>query len=155
MGVSMSFQLVSEDDLARARVDAEWGQTGIFEVVQPEGKPSGSLDKVWHGLSYLFEMAGSGVDLVYSAEQLDADGHSFGWNADLVRRTAEQLRIVTFDQLDAQYDPARMDEAGIYPRCWASNPDDWRKDLEHHFDGMVTLFEYAADRKSCLVQYLG
>ncbi|MFE3546510.1 DUF1877 family protein [Nocardia sp. NPDC059177] len=126
----MSFHPVGEDDLVRARADEQWIRDEIFEREPAPDQPSGGVDKAWHG-------------------------HLFGWSAELVADAAERLGSVTFDQLDAHYDPERMDAASIYPGFWARDPDDGRDYLEGNLVELKQIFAYAADRRSCLVQHLG
>ncbi|WP_336087556.1 YfbM family protein [Nocardia sp. SSK8] len=151
----MSFHPVSEDDLARARVDEQWAREGIFELEPAPDQPLGGVDKAWHGLAYLLESARTGVGLLFDAEPLDTDGHLFGWSTELVAHAAERLGTVTFDQLAAHYDPERMDAASIYPGFWARDPDDGREYLEDNLVELKKIFAYAADHRSCLVQHLG
>ncbi|MFE6924248.1 YfbM family protein [Nocardia sp. NPDC057663] len=154
MGVTMSFTRVSAADLERLTAETEWPDDFLADLETPDSEPSGYLDKAWAGLKFLLEQAETGVDLFFTGRPLGSENH-FAWSPDDVSHTAGILRDTPFDKLAAHYDPARMDEADVYPRIWVRDGEDGCNYLGYHYAGLVRVFQYAAQRRSGFVQYFG
>ncbi|MFC4124350.1 YfbM family protein [Nocardia rhizosphaerae] len=154
MGVIMSFTRVSAADLERVSAVTEVLDEFLAELETPKGEPSGYLDKAWAGLEYLLAEARTGVDLFYTGNPLARDTY-FAWSPDDVADASQRLNKYPFDALVPFFDPAAMDAARIYPGIWVRDSGDGARYLRHHYDGLVEVFRYAAERGSGFIQHFG
>ncbi|MEU5409787.1 YfbM family protein [Nocardia asteroides] len=154
MGVIMSFTRVSAAELDRLTAATEWPDDFLDELAAPAGDPSGYLDKAWAGLDHLLAQAQIAVDLCETGRPLASENY-FAWSPDDVSATAKTLSRYPFDELALFFDPAAMDEAGVYPNIWVRDGDVGLHYLRHHYDGLTLVFRYAAERDSGFLQHFG
>ncbi|MEU4316781.1 DUF1877 family protein [Nocardia sp. NPDC024068] len=131
MGIVVSFDRVSEAQLAQVRSDPDQHWEVIDDGRDRRTEPDGYLDKAWQGLSDLLESAGTGIDLVLDGDPIDDSEFLFGWSSALVRRTAEKLSDTPFTTLAAHAEAAAVDEAELGY-------------LRQYYDVLVKFFDSAA-----------
>ncbi|MFI6870621.1 DUF1877 family protein [Nocardia sp. NPDC050406] len=170
MGVTISFVLVTDEELTRATELSEqaWEayESGdvddtdeldepvyeIYYAADHEAEPDGSLGKSWAGLQFLFDAhEGIEIDLRLDGDGLTVDSHLMAWSPYYLQKAAEQLRAVPFDELARHFDPDRMNAEQIYPGGgWSAaeldylrrNYDSWRRFLDHAVDSGMAAIRY-------------
>lgn len=118
-----------------------------------------SLEKAWHGLHFL--LSGSAWDgeepLGFLAAGGEPIGEDLGYGpARLLRpATVQTLRTVlgdiTDDALWSRFDPARMEQQGIYPSIWDEPEDDLREEYVGYFRDLKGFVDRAADEQAGLI----
>ncbi|MGW0183734.1 DUF1877 family protein [Nocardia sp. NPDC003345] len=138
MGIVVSFDRVSEAQLAQVRTDPDKHWEVLDDGRDRRTEPDGYLDKAWQGLSDLLESTGTGIDLVLDGDPIDDSEILFAWSSALVRRTAEKLSDTPFTTLAAHSDPAGVHEAELGY-------------LRQYYDVLVKFFDSAAATGSAAI----
>lgn len=138
MGIVVSFERVSEAQLAQILADPVNCWDVMDDGRDRSSEPDGYLDKAWQDLSELLESAGTGIDLVADGDLIDGSEYLFSWSSALVRRTAEKLRGTPFTTLTAYAEAATADEAEL-------------RYLRQYYDVLVKFFGSAAAAGSAAV----
>ena len=84
------------------------------------------LDKAWHGVHWLLtgsaeESSGPASDAILGGEPVGEDlgyGPARLLGADAVAAVAGVLQGLDLDSLSSRFDPARMQQAEVYPDIW-------------------------------------
>ncbi|WP_280420671.1 DUF1877 family protein [Nocardia carnea] len=138
MGIVVSFNRVSEVQLAQILADPDNYWDVIDDGRYRSSEPDGYLDKAWEDLSDLLGSAGTGIDLISDGDLIDGSEMLFSWSSALVRRTAERLRDTPFTTLTAHSEAAAFDEAELGY-------------LRQYYDVLVKFFGSAAAAGSAAV----
>lgn len=120
------------------------------------------LDKAWNGIHWILtgEIAGGDPPLskiIYGGTEIGEDmgyGPARYLTAQDVREVADALSVLPRDSLRQRYDPAAMDEAGVYPSGWADEPEEGLTWLLERFDLMAPYFQDAAKKGNAILTFL-
>lgn len=138
MGMTLGYVEVTPEQLADVLHDGERADELYEEISADETALDGFIEKAWHGIQYLLDAAGVGVELRMDGEPIDNDGDEFnGFGPDVVRDIAQRLNDAPFERLAPHYNPTDMMERKIYPRVWDDDPD--QLELEYLSNNYATL----------------
>ncbi|GAA1404515.1 YfbM family protein [Catellatospora coxensis] len=111
-------------------------------------------DKAWAGLQFLLAKLNPPVDVIAGGEPMTDDEWGYDsprlLTAAQVAEAARFFEVTPFSSVAAQYHPAELTSAEVYPDIWA---EDWALSyLEDAYDDVATLFRAAAaDHEAVLV----
>lgn len=136
--------------------------SGLIEIMSDlEGADDAlSLEKSWHGLHYV--LTGTADEGAPPLNFLLAGGSPLGdeeaqrlITADQVKAIAAALKPIGEQEFAARFDPAALDEAGVYPQIWDEPLDDLLEEYSGYFQQLKSLVVRAADSNSGLLVVIG
>lgn len=155
-------------ELDRARTDPAWASEFAEDLADAEldapDSPDGKLaterlfrtDKAWDALRFLFERAGSPVDLILGEEEFTDEDWGYGpahlLTVDQVRTASTFLSAATFDELTRGLTATDLAAANLYPQIW-DEPDafDW---IRGYHDDLTVYFAEAAAAGDAMIAWL-
>ena len=156
MSISILLKQVSSETLADF-IAGKLDPDELFDLNSADSKSSQDseldLDKSWHGIHFLL----SGMDWEVRDVKTSAilggteHGDEFGYGpvrylaVEQVQTIAKELQVVRMEQLQTEYDPARMSELEIYPDIW--DDEIAKKYLLDYFAKLVQFYSNASNRK--------
>ena len=138
----------------RALSPAQLEQLDLAEDVaaaHERSGPSAHLEKSWHGLHYLLTGSAMAGDMPLAFLLLggepageDADEGPRFIQPEEVRQINTALSPISTEQLWSRFDPARMEEEGVYPGIWDEPEDDLREEYVGYFQELKRVVAQAA-----------
>ena len=126
-----------------------------------DDRPSLSLDKAWHGVSYLLAdgyepAAGPPGNAVLGGTEIGDDDHGYGRARFFVPAEVEEIaeslaRPGLEAELRGRYRPEEMTELGVYPGGWDDEALDW---LLNAFRDLREFFREAAAQHAAVLTCL-
>jgi hypothetical protein len=147
-------------DLMKQELASLKEQAGGVEVPPEELGESLNLDKAWHGLHYL--LCGTAQEGTPPLGNAVLGGTPIGDNlaygpvrfleAADVAAVATALSSLDSKEVGQRFDPARMNEANVYPTCW-DDPDtqEW---LMESFDALREFYAGVSERGNAVLLFL-
>jgi hypothetical protein len=168
MSMIGEYARVTRAELDRALREPEWALEYVEELEEGYHHRHDSvgadrmidIDKAWNGIWYLLNAAGAGpVDPVAGGVQLSDDDWGYGppryLTPDEVAEAVAHLSTTPWETLAKHFDPARMDDEGIYPLIWVRDGDDALDFLRPHYEVLTSFFAIAADTGDAIILWLG
>lgn len=152
MGTVMSLQRISAQDAAQIIDNPATIDEIRFRRRDP-AEPIGYLDRAWGGLDYLLGCSQTPVILLFTGTIIEPASFSV-WSVNDVKSAATHLAETPFETLAAHYDPAAMNDQGIYPRGW-EDPESSLPYLRLHYATLQQFLQHAANTQSAALWSLG
>ncbi len=145
--------LIAEPDLVTSLLYPEDGeeQTNHLEI-----------DKAWHAIHYTlngstWEGEGPLAMVILGGEEIGDDvgyGPARYLTPVQVKVVAEALAAVTPQVFSANFSPAALDAAEIYPQIWERNGGDGLEYVLHYYKQLSSFYQSAAERGDAALVYL-
>ena len=160
MGMIGHFVAVSPGQLQQLIADPDSIQAFLYPDNGEALPNSLDVDKAWHGIHFLLTGDPDEGDPPLALAVLGGTeiGDDVGYGParyltpEQVREVAAALRTKRRSQLEANFNPAAMKAADIYPAL-GEHPEDLEYVLTN-YDELVTFYHRAADRGDGVVKYL-
>ncbi|MEV8534670.1 YfbM family protein [Streptomyces sp. NPDC051211] len=165
MTMNGEYLRVTPAELDHALRDPDWAYGLAEEAMDATGEGDDTpadarhftTHQTWALLDFLLRRSVFPVDIVNGEEPLaEADDWGYGPPRYLpparVRLAADALRVISYDQLIRNVDPAELTRADVYPLIWDS-PDclEWARDL---FTDLSAFFAAAAGAGHSLLLWI-
>ena len=120
------------------------------------------IDKAWHGIHFLLTGCEWEGPEPWSLVVLGGTpiGPDIGYGParyllpSQVREVARALADLPRDELAKRFEPASMDEAGIYPQIWERDADDGLEYLLSYYDNVVAYYQRTSAQDDAMLLYL-
>lgn len=139
------------------------GINAFLDEADAEGR-WGGVDKAWHGLHWLLTgTVGEGEEplcylLIGGTDIGDIDvgyGPARALSPAEVKSWEQALAAITNEQLFLNYNPAEMEDAGVYPTFWTNDPAEGKEFLSVGLDTLRREIREASELGNGLVIWLG
>src|SRR5262249_49894702 len=113
-----------------------------------------SMEKMWWALHFLLtgDAPGCGEPplawAVFGADEIGKDtgyGPPRFLTPEQVGAVSAALSALSRDELRVRFDPARFDEAEVYPGVWDEDPEELFDELMTYLDGLTDHYRSAAE----------
>jgi hypothetical protein len=152
---------VPEDEVAGLKTQPERIEN-MMTGRRSKGLPMLSLEKAWHGLHYLLTgsaMEGAGPEgfILEGGEEIGDDlgyGPARLFNPTEVQQIYATLSAISNEQLWERFDPADMEENGVYPGVWDEDEEDLQEEYLGYFQELKNFLRGLCENKQALLMVL-
>jgi hypothetical protein len=163
MGMVGYFTAISPEALHDIQSDPDKMEEFLFPN-DGDGEPENTIDvdKSWHGIHFILtEIAKTGSTVLESTilggEPLGEDlgyGPPRILSPSEVKLIATALSCISIEQIESVFDPAAMDDAGIYPQIWVRDGKESLEYMTNYFPSLVAFYAEAASRGDGVILWL-
>lgn len=163
MSMIGNFVAIRPDQLAAFVADPDLVSSFLYPedgVVGPTNQLD--IDKAWHAIHYTlngstWEGEGPLSWVILGGQEIGEDvgyGPVRYLDSMQVKTIAAALSTVSPETFGAQFNPAAMDAAEIYPQGWESDGQDSLEYVLHYYDQLSSFYRMASERGDAVLLYL-
>jgi hypothetical protein len=162
MSMIGNFLAIRPDQLTALITEPELVESLLYPEDGAEQANHLDIDKAWHAIHYTlngstWEGEGPLSMVILGGEEIGDDvgyGPARYLNPTQVRTVAEALVTVTPQIFSADFNPAALDAAEIYPQIWERDGAEGLEYVLHYYNQLSSFYQSAAERGDAALIYL-